>query len=274
MGFLGQAAKVFRRSRWGEYRAILEAALKNGYRLMTVQEWTDAGPARAQLKAMVLRHDVDSLPWSALGHHQVEMSLGVKSTHYFRWETADPEVIALIRRDGSEIGLHHEALRFAAIRRGITRPEGMTEEVIAEAASSLEQQILAFESLFGPIRTIASHGSREHRSLKLTDAMLVERLDPDLRRRITSAYNPELVDVCDYISDCGPPEFWRYGHTPLQAIARGQERIYFLSHPEHWEFSPAAKLWRTCRRLTQIRVNRMLTVQKDRGRFKITVDAE
>ena len=250
MGAVRILSRVFRRSRWREYRRILEAALDQGYRLMTVHQWHQAGPERSGLKAMVLRHDIDGLPFSSLKLLEAEQSLGIGATYYFRWETADPEVIARVRRGGGEVGLHHEAIRFAAIRRHITLADELTDQVLDEAAQSLGRQIDAFEGLFGPIFSIAAHGSAEHRALGVRDVVLVERLPERFRRRICSAYASELLDAFDeYISDSGPPKVWRYGPSPREAMQMGRQRICFLSHPSHWDFSLSANLMRIHHRL-------------------------
>jgi len=250
-----QIGHLFRGSRWNEYRRILETALERGCRLMTVSEWAAAGQERRALKALVLRHDVDSMAGAALKMHELERRLGAKATYYFRWLTADEGIIRTMKADGAEVGLHHETLSFLAEARCYSKGSDITEAVLTEAAGMLAREIDIFERRFGPTASMAAHGAQRHRQLGVRDVAVYERLDAALRRRLRSAYDAELLDSWDdYISDCAPPKCWQYGHSPVEAMDLGRQRISFLSHPEHWDFSLGANLERAWRQIADERL--------------------
>lgn len=63
-------------------------------------------------KRVILRHDVDARPHNALNIAQLEHSLGIKGSYYFRMvpECFDTEIIRRIASMGHEIGYHYETL--------------------------------------------------------------------------------------------------------------------------------------------------------------------
>lgn len=232
-------------SRWGLYERIISSAVAKGYRVLPVRQYYDllssTGEAPAGQKFMVLRHDIDVLLFAPLRSLSIEHSHGVSGSYYFRWQTAEANVIRRVRELGGEVGFHHESLRYEMNRRGLTCREEITEEVLSTAAASLLRQIEAFESMFGAISSMASHGSPEHNKVKIRDVDIYERLPEAVKSRIVSAYYKPMLDSFDsYISDFGGASLWRYGMSPLEAIETGKERICFLSHPAHWDFSRAS----------------------------------
>ena len=63
-------------------------------------------------KFIILRHDVDKLPENALAMAQLENTMGIKSTYYFRTtkDVFDPVIIKKISELDHEIGYHYECL--------------------------------------------------------------------------------------------------------------------------------------------------------------------
>ena len=60
------------------YREILEVAKKSKYKIVSCIEYIKLRPK----KALVLRHDVDSLPHRALEMAKIENEAGVHSTYF------------------------------------------------------------------------------------------------------------------------------------------------------------------------------------------------
>ncbi|HEU5142071.1 MAG TPA: hypothetical protein VFU04_02825, partial [Solirubrobacterales bacterium] len=128
-------------ARWGEYRSMLEGALAQGYRALGVEQWLLESAAGESAGAegrvadgplLVLRHDVDQHPRSALAMAAVERELGIRSAWYFRWRTADARTVASLREDGCSVGLHYETLSRLALERG-ARSAAEVAELVPEA---------------------------------------------------------------------------------------------------------------------------------------------
>lgn len=98
-------------------------------------------------KSITLRHDVDRLPANALRMAELEHSLGVRASYYFRVvpESWDDEIMHSIAELGHEIGYHYESL--SACR-------GNYELAIKNFESDLKR----FREIY-PVRTICMHGS-------------------------------------------------------------------------------------------------------------------
>jgi len=58
-------------------------------------------------------------------------------------------------------------------------------------------------------------------------------------------YNKNFIkEITCYISD-SPIEInrgYRYGVSPIEAIKKGEEKILFLTHPNHWFYNLEAQL--------------------------------
>jgi hypothetical protein len=100
-------SRTLSRSRWDEYSTLLRIAVEQGYALLSLEAWLADPQLAAHEPRLVLRHDVDQHPSSALRMAAIEAELGVRSTWYFRWRTARPKVVEAIRSQGHAIGLHY-----------------------------------------------------------------------------------------------------------------------------------------------------------------------
>ena len=94
------------------YRQLLTTLRESGYTFQPFREYLQH-PAQ---KTVILRHDVDKLPENALSMAQLEHSLGIQSTYFFRIipEVFQPGIIQQIESLGHEVGYHYEDLRLAA----------------------------------------------------------------------------------------------------------------------------------------------------------------
>src|SRR5580698_2399836 len=109
-------ARSFAPARWSEYRKFLTTAINQGYELVSLESWLADPQKVAGADVIVLRHDVDQYPASALRMAAIEQELGLRSTWYFRWRTAHPEVVCAIRDAGHDVGLHYETLTRELLR--------------------------------------------------------------------------------------------------------------------------------------------------------------
>jgi len=126
------------------YKDLIAALQLKGYVFKTFEEFIVSD---GDQKTIVLRHDVDRLPENALRLAQIENSMGVSASYFFRivprvWDTG---VIQQIVDMGHELAYHYEDLTIA---RG----------VYEDAISHFEKQLARIRTFY-PSRTICMHGS-------------------------------------------------------------------------------------------------------------------
>jgi hypothetical protein len=124
------------------YNQLIKAFAKAGYTFQTVEEFATT-PA---LKAVILRHDVDSWPKNALQMAQIEHNAGAQATYYFRTSplSFNEEIIRNIATLGHEIGYHYEDL-------------SACNGDLSKAIKSFERHLELFRKFY-PVKTIAMHG--------------------------------------------------------------------------------------------------------------------
>jgi hypothetical protein len=226
-------------SRWSEYRGLLEGARRRGYRVVSLEDWIVA-PERSPDPVLVLRHDVDQHPRSALAMARIEESLGLRSTFYFRWRTAQRSVIRTLRERGFAVGLHYETLSRRALALG-AGPEDDLSPLIDESRDLLRREVAVFIERFGPIRSICAHG--DSRVPHVRNALLVRGQD-------CSSFGIEFEGneamagrgLACWLTDRSAPEGrWRDGLDPLALFESRTAPILCLTHPNNW--ASGAGLW-------------------------------
>ncbi len=126
-----------------KYTELLKALINNNYVFQTFEEFLTS----PQSKSIMLRHDVDLLPYNSLAFAKIQAEHNVKGSYYFRAvpESWNEEVIKQISKLGHEIGYHYECL---------TTCNGDIETAIVD----FEKNLTALRKL-APVSTICMHGS-------------------------------------------------------------------------------------------------------------------
>ena len=126
------------------YKELLSTLLDAGYSFITYEEYCNAN---ANGPTVILRHDVDLKAGHSLATAQIEHSLGIKATYYFRVvpQSNQPDMITAIARLNHEIGYHYEDLSLC---------NGDEKKAIAH----FEKQLKHFRTFY-PVKTICMHGS-------------------------------------------------------------------------------------------------------------------
>ncbi len=126
-----------------KYKELLKALIAKEYNFQTFEAYIQT----PKEKSIVLRHDVDLLPYNSLDFAKIQANLGIKGTYYFRAvpESWDEKVIKKIAKMGHEIGYHYECL---------TTCKGNLELGIKD----FEKNLKALRKL-APVATICMHGS-------------------------------------------------------------------------------------------------------------------
>jgi len=183
----------------------------------------------------IIRHDVDKKPKNALSMANLEASLGIQSTYYFRTvpDSFDKEVIGKIEDLGHEIGYHYEVLDTVG---------GNYEEAISLFADNLTRFPCE-------IKTICMHGN------PLTpwdNRDLWSRYDFKKYGIAGEAYLSLDFSRITYFSDTGrawhdrysikdytanpPPKTASIANTPdlIRHIPSLQGPVCVVTHPQRW----------------------------------------
>ena len=185
--------------------------MRLGYVVLALEHWLERG-GDGSAPVLILRHDVDQHPGAALRMAAIERRLGVRSTWYFRWRSADPRVIRRVRRGGSQVGLHYETLTRTLLERR-----------------------------FGPCRSACPHG--DTRVPGVTNAGLLRDADLGalgLRWDGNEAMRGRGLDL--WLTDRSPAAGgWRDGIDPIATLRARRGPILLLTHPNNWASGP--RLW-------------------------------
>lgn len=239
------------RPRLAEYRAMLEAALQQGYEVHSVLSFWQAsrGGLEPGRRYLINRHDVDTDVQTAFQMHRIEQDLGVRASYYFRLCTLHVPYMQEIERSGSEASYHFEEIATVCKQKGLcTRQQ--VEQHLPEIRAVFRANFTSVRAQTGlPMLTVASHGDFVNRRLQMANN---ELLTDELRRELgigLEAYDEALTSLFTVrFTDTLYPKFWRT-YSPLVAIQRGDPVIQILTHPRHWKSSPMVNLADNLRRL-------------------------
>lgn len=256
-------------ARWAEYERLLSEALARGYWVTTLERFV-ATPPNPGRRVLVLRHDVDQHPRSALAMAAIETAAGVRSTWYFRWRTADPRVIARLRAGGFEIGLHYETLTRRLLedegrcrdagrsggagRRGGSGGAAVDAALISACATELRAEIAAFSARFGPLRSVCPHGDTRvggiHNGVLAQAAGLGRDGLPYDANRVMRGR-----ELASWVTDRSAPNgSWRDGLNPHALLSAGATPILCVTHPNNWSGGPGLALDRLVAALAPARL--------------------
>lgn len=229
--------------RWREYRDLLVMAADEGYTMLSLEQWLDGGGGGDRV--VILRHDVDQCPRSALRMLEIEQKLGIRATWYFRWRTARQRAIEAVRDAGGEVGLHYETLsRITLARRAahVQVDPGAGERLIAEARLELKRELVAFSVLFGPTRSACAHG--DTRAADVNNAVLLRDVPLSvfgLDYDANASMRPHGLAV--WLTDRSAAEGrWRDGLDAHEILASHASPVLVLTHPNNWV--SGVGLWR------------------------------
>jgi hypothetical protein len=231
--------RTLSRSRWHEYRRLLQLALAQGYALVSLESWLADPEIHADGDVVIMRHDVDQCPASALRMAAIEAELGVHSTWYFRWRTAWPAVVQAIRDGGHEVGLHYETLTRELLRRGLRAADAAP--LVPEARLLLRDELAAFAERYGSTRSTCPHGDTRvpgvHNGILLQGEDLASY---GVRWEANAAVGRLPLDV--WLTDRSTPEGrWKDGLDPVDLLIDRRSPILAVVHPNNWVSGPG--LW-------------------------------
>ncbi len=254
MSRIGLFIRYLKNNRIKEYETIIQTALRENYEVISLRDYILEN-FESSKKLLILRHDVDHFSGGTRAMFEVEQQYGAKSSFYFRNKTFEPKLMQEIEAYGSEASLHFEPIADFVKANNIKSKDELEgfKNWQERCLNILKADLDRFRNLLDiPCLTIASHGEYENSLVKTPNNYLTEDISTydDLGIKL-EAYNREFIKrVTCYISDV-PIEInggYRYGVTPLEAIEKKEEMILFLTHPNHWHYSP----WKQFKKLVKV----------------------
>jgi hypothetical protein len=243
-------SRTFSRGRWGEYRQFLELARRHDYRIVSLEHWVGEGGRDGAKPTLILRHDVDQHPRSALTMAAIEEDLGVRSSWYFRWRTAHPAVISALERNGFDVGLHYETLTRNALERESTEP--VDQALLQRSRRELRAEISAFADLFGPLRSAVPHGDSRIPEVH-NDELLQGENSADYGIEFDANEVMREWELGHWLTDRTAAEGnWKDGVDPVDLFASGATPILCITHPNNWASGPSLWLDRVLRAMLPV----------------------
>jgi hypothetical protein len=233
-------SRTLSRARWAEYRDLLRIALRQGYAVLSLEAWLEDPMLAADEPRLLVRHDVDQHPASALRMAAIERELGVHSTWYFRWRTANPRVVEAIAAEGHAVGLHYETLTRELLRRGLSAEHA--QELVPHARELLRAELGAFARRYGPVRSACPHGDTRMPGVHNGTLLLGEEWSQyGLEWDANAAMRSHPLDV--WLTDRSAAEGrWKEGIDPIDLLVERRSPILAVVHPNNW-VSGAALWW-------------------------------
>ncbi len=233
------------------YRKLLESLLSRGYLFLTFKEYISAGVMPENNSILILRHDVDLLPANSLRTAELEHSLGIKGTYYFRIVPGsyDREIIKKIAELGHETGYHYEDVDLA--NRKFKAENGKVEisedELIDLSYESFRANLDMIRET-ADVKTICMHGSPlskfdnkiiwkkyDYRELGLIGEPYLD-IDWEKFGYLTDTgrkWNGRSVSVRDKVSSQNSFDF-RSTYDIIKGIKTLPSRLMITVHPQRW----------------------------------------
>lgn len=214
----------------------MKIALGQGYAVLSLQEWLENPAMSEDRPRLLLRHDVDQHPASALRMAGIERELGVRSTWYFRWRTANARVIEAIAAEGHAVGLHYETLTRELLRRGLGAAGA--QALIPRARELLQAELEAFGQRFGqgsmPVRSACPHGDTRVPGVHNGVLLLGEEWSRyGLEWDANAAMREHPLDV--WLTDRSAAEGrWKEALDPIDLLVDRRSPILAVVHPNNW----------------------------------------
>jgi hypothetical protein len=229
-------------SRLPTLRRTLETMLASGYKVVSIETWWKrlaTNPTDRPARTVILRHDIDTDPATGRRMWQIERSLGIDGSFFFRLSTLDVPLMQDIAGAGGHASYHYEELATIAKRRRL-KSRSAVEEHLPEIRDEFRRNLGSLRRATGlPLDIVASHGDFANRRLGMPNWLILD--DADLRREtriVLEAYDDALIGrVTSRHSDTLHPRYW-VGESPLPAIGRGDPLVHVLLHPRHWRAAP------------------------------------
>jgi len=230
------------------YDQLLQSLLRGNYIILTYENYIRSDNLK---KHVILRHDVDKRPKNALKMAQLENSLGIKSSYYFRIvkSSNDPSTIKKIVSLGHEIGYHYEDLTIA---------KGDYEKAI-----KLFENNLNYFREFYDVKTVVCHGSPltkwnnkdiwDRFNYKDFNILAEPYIDIDFNKILYltdtgRSWNGRKFSVRDKVNLKRENNIFNSTFDIVKAIKenRLQNSVHINVHSQRWHTNPLFWIWELC----------------------------
>ena len=236
-----------------KYKELLQIMLDNGRKFCPFLSYCTQKEMLADEQLVILRHDVDLKAANSLATAQVEHSLDIQASYYFRVvpQSNKPDIIKAIVGLGHEIGYHYEDMTIC---------EGDTQKAIAHFETQL-----AYFRRFYPVKTICMHGAPRSRfdgrdlwkQYDYHDFGIIGEpyFDVDFSKvfyltdtgRRWDGFNVSLRDKVPVYQDEWVRQGLVYHRTDdiMRAVENGNlpRQLMMTTHPQRWTDSCCEWLW-------------------------------
>ena len=224
-----------------KYRQLLVSLRKAGYSFITYNDYCKG--VRPE-RFVILRHDVDLLPYHSLATAKIEQEFGCCAVYYFRAvpESWDESVICQMAGMKHEVGYHYESL---------TTCNGDTQKAFEDFKENLER----LRKLV-PVSTICMHGSPRSPydskdiwktyDYKSLDIIGEPYLSTDFSRmlyltdtgRRWDGYKVSVRDKIEGYQDEWNAKGWAFHSTDdiIRALQENRlpDQLMITTHPQRW----------------------------------------
>jgi hypothetical protein len=246
-------ADFFMPSKLDAYKVFLREFIDRGYTVCSAAYFWERVKKR-QLdgtgKYLLLRHDIDTDVATAKAMWQIEQSIGVKSSYYFRLATVDFPLMREIELSGGEASYHYEEIATVAKQKRLKTREQVFRD-IAHIRDLFRRNLNRLREQSGiSMRIVASHGDFVNRKLRVYNWEILR--DESFRKEMgidLEVYDQEFVSYFDSRhSEVSPPHIWK-PEDPLKSAESGHRIMHVLVHPRNWQANPKENLIDDIKRL-------------------------
>ncbi|UCE36850.1 MAG: hypothetical protein JSW00_15280 [Thermoplasmata archaeon] len=203
------------------YKDILTLAKQNGYEFISMEDY--ANGKRAE-KILMIRHDIDFSPQSALEFAKIEHELGAKATYFVRVnaDNYNPfgfktyNALRKIMDFGHDMGLHYEHIDLAEITKQDPSILIVKEKELLELIFDTQINGIAPHRDFTQINNSEFWNERNIREFGFS----------------FEAYMDQFLENIFYITDSLGN--WGGDGKCLCELIPKEQRIYALLHPCYW----------------------------------------
>ncbi len=231
------------------YEKLMRSLIRSGYKIFSYEDFLSSNQTKD--KYVILRHDVDKLPFNALKMAKLEKNLNIKSTYYFRIVKGsnNPKVIKEIASLGHEIGYHYEDLTLAKGNYKI--------------AIKLFEENLTYFRKFYDVKTVVYHGSPLTKwnnkdiwkKYNYNDFNVIAEpfFDIDFSKTLYltdtgRSWNGRKFSVRDRVNMNSENKPYNSTFEIINAIEKNtiQNRIHINVHSQRWHTNFISWLWELC----------------------------
>lgn len=237
---------IFRNNRLDDYKEVIEFAQSKGYYCCSVYDYYDMLilHPRPMKKVLILRHDIDYNGTGTRKMYEIEKAHGVKATYFFRDRTIDKVIIKELINDGFDVGYHYETIANMVARGEIKEKSDID---INKVRQHFLNELEKFEKIISyRVKTCAAHGAPENMKIGVSNNFIFEGIDAKTLNIEVEAYDSRIINSLNrYVMDCGIMVNYGYaykGYNIFEAIQHDDNKICFLTHPNHWDMTPYERL--------------------------------